>query len=54
MPIKFKAYFCNTFYSSFPTSDLVETENPKVSKNRLWVSIHNEARFKSLSDFQKE
>ena len=54
MPISFREYFCNTFYSSFPTSDLVETEYPKVSKDRKWVSIDNDARFKSLSDFQKE
>ena len=54
MPIKFKEYFCNTFYSSFPTSDLVETDYPKVSRNRHWVNIENDARFKSLSAFQKE
>lgn len=54
MPIKFKAYFCNTFYSSFPTSDLIETTYPKVSKERYWVNIDNDARFKNLSDFQKE
>ena len=54
MPIKFKAYFCNTFYSSFPTSDLIETDYPKVSKERNWVNIDNDARFKDLSDFQKE
>ena len=54
MPVKFKAYFCNTFYSSYPTSDLVETTYPKVSKERHWVSIDNEARFKDISDFKKE
>ena len=42
------------FYSSYPTSDLVETEYPKVSKQRNWVRIDNEARFKDLSDFKKE
>ena len=54
MPIKFRAYFCNTFYSSFPTSDLIETEYPKVSRNRNRVNIQNDARFKNLSAFQKE
>ena len=54
MPVKFKAYFCNTFYSSYPTSDLVETTYPKVSKERHWVAIDNEARFKDISDFKKE
>ena len=54
MPLSFKEYFCNTFYSSFPTSDLIETEYPKVSKERNWVNIDNDARFKDLSDFQKE
>ena len=54
LPLKFKAYFCNTFYSSFPTSDLVETTYPKVSKSRNWVSIENDARFRDISSFQKE
>ena len=54
MPLNFKEYFCNTFYSSFPTSDLIETEYPKVSKERNWVSIDNDARFKDISSFQKE
>ena len=54
LPIKFKEYFCNTFYSSFPTSDLIETEYPKISKERHWVNIENDARFKDLSAFQKE
>ena len=54
LPIKFKEYFCNTFYSSFPTSDLVETPYPKISKDRNWVNIDNDARFKDLSSFQKE
>ena len=54
MPVKFKAYFSHTFYSSYPTSDLVETEYPKVSKERHWVSIDNDARFKDISDFKKE
>jgi len=54
LPLKFKAYFCNTFYSSFPTSDLIESEYPKVSKSRNWVSIENEARFRDISSFQKE
>lgn len=54
LPIKFKEYFSNTFYSSFPTSDLIETEYPKISKERHWVNIENDARFKDLSAFQKE
>jgi hypothetical protein len=54
MPIKFREYFCNTFYSSFPTSDLIECKYPKVSKERNRVNIDNDARFKALSDFQKE
>ena len=54
LPIKFKEYFCNTFYSSFPTSDLIEAEYPKISKDRNWVSIENDARFRDLSMFQKE
>ena len=54
MPVKFKAYFCNTFYSSYPTSDLIETKYPKVSKQRSWVNIENDARFRNFSSFQKE
>ena len=54
LPIKFKEYFCNTFYSSFPTSDLIETEYPKISKDRNWVELPRETRFRDLSSFQKE
>ena len=54
LPIKFKEYFCNTFYSSFPTSDLVETTYPKVSRERNWIDFSNDARFKDISAFQKE
>ena len=54
MPIKFKAYFCNTFYSSYPTSDLIETEYPKISKQRHWINIDNEARFRDVENFKKE
>ena len=54
LPIKFREYFCNTFYTSFPTSDLIETEYPKISKERNRVCIENDARFRDLSMFQKE
>ena len=54
LPIKFKEYFCNTFYSSYPTSDLIETIYPKVSKKRYWLKIKKDARFRDSSTFQKE
>lgn len=54
LPIKFRAYFSNTFYSSFPTSDLIEVEMPKVSKEYNYVNISKEARFKEVIAFQKE
>ncbi len=54
IPKKFKEYFCNTFYSSYPTSDLIETEYPKISKDRNRIKIDNDARFKDITNFQKE
>lgn len=54
LPIKFKEYFCNTFYSSFPTSDLVESEYQETSKERHWINIEKNARFKDISDYQKD
>ena len=54
MPLKFKAYFCNTFYSSYPTSDLIETQYPKLSNQRHWVRIDKEARFRDVENFKKE
>lgn len=32
----------------------METSYPKISKERNWVSIDNEARFKDFADFHKE
>ena len=54
LPKEFKEYFSNTFYSSYPTSDLIETTYPKVSKKRHWVKIKKDARFRDSSMFQKE
>lgn len=54
LPTKFKEYFSNTFYSSFPTSDLVAVEEPKVSKTQNWVELPKDARFKDVAAFQKD
>lgn len=54
IPVKFKNYFTNTFYSSFPTSDLVEIENPKLSKDRQRIEIPKDSRYKNINSFQKE
>ena len=54
VPIKFKSYFLNTFYGSFPTSDLIEIEHPEVSKDYNRVDLEKDARFKDVSEFQKE
>ena len=37
LPTSFKNYFENTFYSNYPTSDLVEVSFPKLSKNKRWL-----------------
>ncbi|GHW02690.1 hypothetical protein AGMMS50249_4760 [candidate division SR1 bacterium] len=54
LPTSFKNYFENTFYSSFPTSDLADTVNPKFSKSRIWVSFAKDESFKTRDFFQKD
>lgn len=54
LPTKFKEYFSNTFYGSFPTSDLVEVDTPDVSKERSRIDLPKDSRFKDISAFQKE
>ena len=54
IPLKFKEYFSNTFYSSFPTSDLIEVPYPKISKERNRIELPKDTRFKDISSFQKE
>lgn len=54
LPHSFRNYFENTFYSSFPTSDLAESSFIKFSKERTWISFEKGASFKTRDAFQKE
>jgi hypothetical protein len=37
LPRDFKAYFQNTFYTTFTTSDLEEVEHLEISKNKVYL-----------------
>lgn len=54
LPTSFRNYFENTFYSSFPTSDLAEISNPNLGSNKTRVSFEKDEHFKSRDDFNKE
>ncbi|MDR0607371.1 MAG: DUF87 domain-containing protein [Candidatus Peribacteria bacterium] len=54
LPISFKNYFENTFYSNFPTSDLVEVTSPKFSKDKQRVWLEKEESYKTKDAFQKD
>ena len=55
IPRDFKNFFENTFYSSFLTSDLIEIQNFKTSKEKKWISIETKDNgFKSKTNFDKE
>ena len=55
VPTDFKNFFENTFYSSFPTSDLVELPSLKSWKYKRWVSIdEKDTHLKLKTDFDKD
>ncbi|MDR2540215.1 MAG: type IV secretion system DNA-binding domain-containing protein [Candidatus Peribacteria bacterium] len=54
LPYSFKNYFENTFYSSFPTSDLAEVASPKFAKDKQWVSLDKDEHYKTKDSFQKD
>ena len=54
LPTSFKNYFENTFYSSYPTSDLADTVSPKFSKTRQRVALEKDDQFKNKEFFNKD
>jgi hypothetical protein len=54
LPSSFRNYFENTFYSSFPTSDLAEVASLKFSKERQRVLLEKDEFYKSKDAFQKD
>lgn len=55
LPSGFKNYFSNTFYSNYPTSDLIEVAPPKLSKsNRKWIKLEKDVSYKSKDFFNKD
>ncbi|MDR2190047.1 MAG: type IV secretion system DNA-binding domain-containing protein [Candidatus Peribacteria bacterium] len=53
LPVSFKHYFENTFYSNYPTSDLVEISAPKLSKERHWIIPKKGETFREREEFSK-
>lgn len=54
LPKSFRNYFENTFYNSYPTSDLFEISSPKFSKQRKRIALDKEANFKEKDTFSKD
>lgn len=54
VPREFKNYFENTFYASYPTSDLIE-QNTKVSipTNREWIRFSKEGKLLTKDEFTR-
>ena len=45
LPRDFQAYFQNTFYTTFTTSDLSEVERPELSKEKVYLWLTKETFF---------
>jgi hypothetical protein len=54
LPTSFKHYFENTFYASYPTSDLFEVSALKFSKEKQWIALEKDANFKEKESFSKD
>ena len=55
IPKDFKNYFENTFYASFPTSDLVECKTPiNVPKSREWLLFSKEGKITTKEEFTRD
>ena len=54
LPKDFKQFFQNTFYASFPTSDLVEVENPHLYKTLEYIIAKDNATVLSKDDFVRD
>ncbi len=54
VPKEFKNYFENTFYASYPTSDLIE-QSTKISlpTNREWINFSKEGKMLTKDEFTR-
>jgi len=54
VPKDFKSYFENTFFASYPTSDLIELKNPiLLPQNRDWLLFSKEGNILGKEDFTR-
>lgn len=54
VPKDFKSYFENTFYASFPTSDLIELkEQPQLPQARDWLLFDKEGTLLKKDEFTR-
>jgi len=54
VPKDFKNYFENTFYASYPTSDLVELKNPiTMPQTRDWLLFSKEGKLLTKDEFTR-
>ncbi len=54
VPKDFKNYFENTFYASYPTSDLIELKNPiAIPQNRDWLTFSKEGNILNKEEFTR-
>jgi len=54
VPKDFKNYFENTFYASYPTSDLIELEKSlTLPHNRDWLDFSKEGTLLSKDEFTR-
>lgn len=54
IPKDFKTYFENTFYASYPTSDLIELKNPIVlPQTRDWLHFSKEGTLLGKDEFTR-
>lgn len=54
VPKDFKNYFENTFYASYPTSDLIELKDPiAIPPKRDWLAFSKEGTLLSKEEFTR-
>ncbi len=54
VPKDFKNYFENTFYTSYPTSDLIELEKPvSIPQKREWIHFSKEGKILNKDEFTR-
>ncbi|MBU0627448.1 hypothetical protein KKG31_00660 [Patescibacteria group bacterium] len=54
VPKRFRQFFQNTFYSNYPTSDLIELKDLPIAKNREHIKFKNTAKIADQSAFTRD